>query len=463
MGAEHYANIRRTVVLHRMAAATCLDDRLFWGIILWSWCGPERSEGMVLKDARGFIRRDNQERPIPAKLKDLRELLGLAPNMKGNVSRAIQRLVEQNSIHFDGGILYPDQEPTVPEHPPLVVSTDNFCIGTRRISTDNLPTDPVARARASEWLQSTSTAWNSDLKTLRTRYNQLLEQAARELGIIIVLKKKNRRVDDERNNIFTAPSLSVLTEKITASSSVNGKDDDDQLSAEPNPRKPATRPEPNGSPHMSTRLDPELAKDVIAAFVMGGKPSPTPQQILALQQAIPDEPAARIEFVPYLREKMPRIKHPGSLPKVAEEFTTAWPALVAREQTIRDSARRSAPKILTAKTLRVYLEGNAAVVPYPEIADALRRLAADVEKHLKDPDFFLERQLTTLEEQMTALAHDGLTPEQMAEVRQITDGQIKEYRGKMSSAQLSGLEKQYRERNVLEKAQLPRLSLYYMP
>lgn len=207
--------------------------------------------------------------------------------------------------------------------------------------------------------------------------------------------------------------------------------------------------------------DPEFRQAVIRAFVKGGKPSPTLRQILDLQLAIPDEPQARIAFLPYLSEKMSRIRHPGSLPSVAEEFTAAWPALVAREQTIQDSARRSAPEVLTAETLRVYLEGYAATVPFPEIADTLRRLAADVEEHYKDLHS-LEQKLTCLEKEMMAIIHNRLTEQQMAEVTQKTDGQLKEYRGRMTTAQLSTLEKQFLERNILEKVKMPRLSLYYI-
>src|SRR4029077_12768502 len=34
--------------------------------------------------------------------------------------------------------------------------------------------------------------------------------------------------------------------------------------------------------------------------------------------------------------------------------------------------------------LRAYLDGNAAAVPYPEIAESLRRLSAEIEVHYKD-------------------------------------------------------------------------------
>ena len=116
---------------------------------------------------------------------------------------------------------------------------------------------------------------------------------------------------------------------------------------------------------------------------------------------------------------------------------------------------------MTAETLSAYLESNAAAVPYPEIADSLRRLATDVEEYYKDLES-LEQRLIILEKEMMALADNSFTEKQMAEVRQKTDGQLKEYRGKMTTAQLSMLEEQCRERNVLEQAKLPRLSLYYM-
>jgi len=46
--------------------------------------------------------------------------------------------------------------------------------------------------------------------------------------------------------------------------------------------------------------------------------------------------------------------------------------------------------------------------------------------------------------------------------RQELDRQLRPYRGKMSAEQLTMLEKQYLERYLLEKAGLPRLSLFYM-
>jgi hypothetical protein len=113
--------------------------------------------------------------------------------------------------------------------------------------------------------------------------------------------------------------------------------------------------------------------------------------------------------------------------------------------------------------LRAYLEANAAAMPagYEEIAVSLRKLAAEAEQHYTDLEG-LEQRLTVLEEKMLALARTRQTEEQMLESRQELDRQLRPYRGKMTADQLSMLEKQYLERHLLEKAKLPRLSLFYL-
>ena len=98
---------------------------------------------------------------------------------------------------------------------------------------------------------------------------------------------------------------------------------------------------------------------------------------------------------------------------------------------------------------------------YGEIAASLGTLAGDVERHYADLED-LERRLTVLEEKMMALARARQSEEESLEARRELDRQLRPYRGKMTAEQLSMLEKQYLERNLLEKAGLPRLSLFYM-
>jgi len=113
--------------------------------------------------------------------------------------------------------------------------------------------------------------------------------------------------------------------------------------------------------------------------------------------------------------------------------------------------------------LRAYLETNAAALPadYQEIADALRRLATEVDGHYQDLEA-LEQRLTVLEEKMIASARARQSDEELLEARQSLDRQLRPYRGKMTAEQIAMLEKQFLERSLLEKAGLPRLSLFYM-
>ncbi len=116
--------------------------------------------------------------------------------------------------------------------------------------------------------------------------------------------------------------------------------------------------------------------------------------------------------------------------------------------------------------LRAYLAGNAALVraaggDFAEIADGMDRVLSGVEESYKDLEE-LERHLTVLEEKMVAAARNRQSEEQLLEARRQLDFQLQPYRSKMSAAQLGMLEKQYLERNLLEKAGLPRLSLFYM-
>jgi hypothetical protein len=63
---------------------------------------------------------------------------------------------------------------------------------------------------------------------------------------------------------------------------------------------------------------------------------------------------------------------------------------------------------------------------------------------------------------MIAAAVEASTEDQLFEHRQTMDRQLAPYRRKMTADQLSMLEKQYLQRQVLEKAGLPRLSLFYL-
>jgi len=176
-----------------METADCLESRVFWAIILWSLCGPQRSKYFVVKDHKGFIQKDAEGIPIPGKLKNLLSLLGLAPGMKGHVSRAVQRLKEKKSIRFEGNLLYIEEAPPPAESPNEVAKLGNWNIAGVVVKLGNLPSDPVARASSIQWLNELRLGYNGSVKTLKSGYRELLSQGVSEGRILIVLDEKRRR------------------------------------------------------------------------------------------------------------------------------------------------------------------------------------------------------------------------------------------------------------------------------
>jgi hypothetical protein len=74
----------------------------------------------------------------------------------------------------------------------------------------------------------------------------------------------------------------------------------------------------------------------------------------------------------------------------------------------------------------------------------------------------LEHRLTVVEEKLSASLTANASEEFMVEVRREMDQQLAPYRRKMNAAQLSQLERQYMQKRLWERYNLPRLSLFYL-
>jgi hypothetical protein len=74
----------------------------------------------------------------------------------------------------------------------------------------------------------------------------------------------------------------------------------------------------------------------------------------------------------------------------------------------------------------------------------------------------LERRLTVLEEKLTAALTAGAGEELLLEIRREMDRALAPYRRKMTAEQLGQLERQYTQKRLFEKHDLPRLSLFYL-
>jgi hypothetical protein len=145
-------------------------------------------------------------------------------------------------------------------------------------------------------------------------------------------------------------------------------------------------------------------------------------------------------------------------------------AVLAEAEIMAGVARPSATRNATAAPfslgdLENYLRTNAAALQkqagYAEIAAALDRLTLAIEDTYHDLED-LERRLTALEDKMIAIARTRQTEEDLLQARRALESELRPYRGKMTAEQLAMLEKRYLERQLLESAGLPRLSLFYL-
>jgi hypothetical protein len=74
----------------------------------------------------------------------------------------------------------------------------------------------------------------------------------------------------------------------------------------------------------------------------------------------------------------------------------------------------------------------------------------------------LERRLTICEERLCAALSASANDELLLNIRRDLDRQLAPYRRKMTSAQLSDLERRYTQKRLFESAGVPRLSLFYL-
>ena len=127
--------------------------------------------------------------------------------------------------------------------------------------------------------------------------------------------------------------------------------------------------------------------------------------------------------------------------------------------------RKESAAPFTLEALEGYLAANAQQIRkqsgFDDVATSVDRLASQAAALFHDLED-LEQRLTALEDKMIALARSRQTEEDLLRARRELDLQLRAYRGKMTAPQLAMLEKQYLERQLLDSAGLPRLSLFYL-
>jgi|SRR5579862_2288889 len=139
---------------------------------------------------------------------------------------------------------------------------------------------------------------------------------------------------------------------------------------------------------------------------------------------------------------------------------------------------RPAAEPFSRAELKNYIERNAARLceasekhraAYPAMAERLKHAAEKLAETLpvtETPGTLdleqLEQQLTVLEDKLTAAISADADESAMLAIRQEMDRSLAPYRSKMSAAQLAQLERQYTQKRLFERFDVPRLSLFYL-
>jgi hypothetical protein len=142
------------------------------------------------------------------------------------------------------------------------------------------------------------------------------------------------------------------------------------------------------------------------------------------------------------------------------------------------TTRKKEEESFSREALRMYFDRNAVRLSAATAAvrttqadlatrmDETRARLAELSLLVESPGALdledLERRLTVIEEKLTAALTSGAPEEFLLEIRRDMDHQLAPYRRKMSSAQLAQLERQYMQKRLWERYNLPRLSLFYL-
>ncbi len=166
-------------------------------------------------------------------------------------------------------------------------------------------------------------------------------------------------------------------------------------------------------------------------------------------------------------EKWRSRKHKRQFVNSVAYCTQAVMEAAQRAPSSQQHAAGPAQSPFPADELRCYLTSAAeAISQRPEqlfqsISSSLRDLTLQIECYLNNLQE-LESRLTALEEKLVSAIRTMQTDEQLFMMRAALDREIRPYRGKMTADQISMLERRYLENALLEQAQMPRLSLFYL-
>jgi hypothetical protein len=167
------------------------------------------------------------------------------------------------------------------------------------------------------------------------------------------------------------------------------------------------------------------------------------------------------------RKNKARVRRVNGLAYCAQEVISAMDAM--QEAAIGATPRpNTAEQGFEQERIAAHLEGAAQQLrnapqggSLAEIADRLQALAMDARAKLPQLEE-LEQSLTVLEEKLFAVLLTRTPEAELLALRQQAAAELAPYRSRMPAMQIRQVEQQFLHKRLLEKFNLPRLSLFYM-
>jgi DNA-binding transcriptional MerR regulator len=152
-----------------------------------------------------------------------------------------------------------------------------------------------------------------------------------------------------------------------------------------------------------------------------------------------------------------------------ETSAGAGPAVARKRDATESFSREELRSFFHRNGERISAASGAVRATQPELASRIHETGlrlAEISQLLDTPAALdledVERRLTVVEEKLTASLTANAPEEFLVEARREMDRQLAPCRRKMTSAQLSQLERQYMQKRLWERYNLPRLSLFYL-
>jgi hypothetical protein len=168
------------------------------------------------------------------------------------------------------------------------------------------------------------------------------------------------------------------------------------------------------------------------------------------------------------RKNKARVRRVNGLAYCAQEVISAMDAMQEAAVGAKPAKPSTEEQGFEQERIAAHLEGAARQLrnaaqdgSLSEIADRLQVLARDTRAklpHLEE----LEQSLTVLEEKLFAILLTSTPEAELLALRQQAASELAPYRSRMPAMQIRQVEQQFLHKRLLEKCNLPRLSLFYM-